>query len=172
MKNILTLIGLAFLLAACNTKTTKEETTTPISYSSFGEKITEDKAISKVEMMEMYKSMKEGDTVHVKFQSEILDVCQKKGCWMTLDLDEENEAFVRFADYGFFVPKDAADQNGIVEGKAFVSVTSVDELKHYAKDAGKTQEEIDEITEPEYTYSFLADGVLIENKAEKPAKTK
>jgi hypothetical protein len=34
-------------------------------------------------------------------------------------------------------------------------------LKHYAKDAGKSQAAIDSIIKPETTYSFLADGVLI-----------
>lgn len=162
MKNYLTIIATAFLFVACTGKQ-KEVTTTPeVVYSKFGKEITPKKAISKAEMLEMYKTMKEGDTVKVKFQSEILEVCQKKGCWMTMDLDEENEAFVQFADYGFFVPKNASNHNGIVEGKAFVSITSVDDLKHYAKDAGKSQEEIDAITEPEFSYSFMADGVLLD----------
>jgi hypothetical protein len=41
-------------------------------------------------------------------------------------------------------------------------VESVDELRHYAKDAGKSQASIDSIINPETTYSFLADGVLIQ----------
>jgi hypothetical protein len=49
----------------------------------------------------------------------------------------------------------------IVSGKAFVDVVSVDELKHYAKDGGKSKEEIAKITKPEVTYSFLASGVYI-----------
>jgi hypothetical protein len=49
-----------------------------------------------------------------------------------------------------------------VNGKAFVSIESVDELKHYAKDAGKSQVAIDSIIAPKTTYSFLADGVLIQ----------
>jgi hypothetical protein len=42
-----------------------------------------------------------------------------------------------------------------------VSETSVEELRHYAEDAGKSQEEIEAITEPKKTYSFVADGVLL-----------
>ena len=38
---------------------------------------------------------------------------------------------------------------------------SVDELKHYAKDAGKSQAAIDSIQTPVTTYAFIADGVLI-----------
>ncbi len=88
-------------------------------------------------------------------------MCQKKGCWMTLDLADDKEAFVKFKDYGFFVPKNAQDKEVVVNGKAFVSVESVDVLKHYAKDAGKSQAAIDSITEPKVTYSFMAEGVLI-----------
>jgi hypothetical protein len=48
-----------------------------------------------------------------------------------------------------------------VHGKAFVSVESIEELKHYAKDAGKSQAAIDSIVAPEVTYSFEANGVLL-----------
>ena len=58
-------------------------------------------------MMKKFADLKEGDTLEVKFKSEINEVCQKKGCWMTLDLADDKEAFVKFKDYGFFVPKNA-----------------------------------------------------------------
>ena len=45
--------------------------------------------------------------------------------------------------------------------KAFVTEISVNELKHYAEDAGKSEEEIAEITEAEKTFAFEADGVLL-----------
>jgi hypothetical protein len=80
---------------------------------------------------------------------------------MTLVLPNEKEAFVKFKDYAFFVPKNAKDEMVIVNGKAFVSIESVNELKHYAKDEGKSQAAIDSIVSPKTTYSFMADGVLI-----------
>ena len=49
----------------------------------------------------------------------------------------------------------------IVNGRAFVTKVPVEELKHYAKDSGKSEEEIAAITEPEFTYAFEADGVLL-----------
>jgi len=42
-----------------------------------------------------------------------------------------------------------------------VSIESVEELKHYAKDEGKSQAAIDSIVAPKTNYSFMADGVLI-----------
>ena len=54
---------------------------------------------------------------------------------------------VRFKNYSFFVPKDIEGKEVIVEGKAFIDILTVDELKHYAFDAGKSKEEIDKIKE-------------------------
>lgn len=70
---------------------------------------------------------------------------------------------VRFYDYGFFLPMDCAGKKIILEGNAFKSVTSVDELRHYAEDAGKSKEEIEKITEAEKQISFEATGVLLFN---------
>lgn len=133
-----------------------------MEYASFGSKFKENKALTKEEMLKKYKSMKKGDTLAVQFKSKIKDVCKKKGCWMSMDLANEKESFVRFKDYGFFVPLNADNSNAIVTGRAYLDVITVDELKHYAKDGGKSEEEIAKITEPKITYAFQADGVLIE----------
>ena len=81
---------------------------------------------------------------------------------MKMDLADNKESFIRFKDYGFFVPLNADNSEAVVSGKAFLDVISVDELRHYAKDGGKSQEEIDKITQPKTTYAFQADGVLIQ----------
>lgn len=134
-----------------------------VLYSSFGDSISAGNAISKEELFSKYESMKEGDTLKVKFSSQINDVCQKKGCWMNVDLGKDQEAFVKFKDYGFFMPLNSKGEEVIVNGKAFLSVESIEEQKHYAKDAGKSQAAIDSITTPLKSYSFVADGVLIKS---------
>jgi hypothetical protein len=161
MKKILTLSLLTVAFVSCEQKKETTPEVTKVDYAVFGDSISTEGALSNAEMMEKFKSLKEGDTLEVKFKSGINEVCQKKGCWMTLDLADDQEAFVKFKDYGFFVPKNAQDKDVIVNGKAFVSVESVDVLKHYAKDAGKSQAAIDSIVEPKVTYSFMANGVLI-----------
>lgn len=133
-----------------------------LKYAAFGGKITADKALTKEQMTQKYASLKKGDTINVKFKSKISSVCKKKGCWMKMDLADNKESFIRFKDYGFFVPLNADNAEAVVSGKAFLDVISVDELKHYAKDGGKSQEEIDKIKEPKVTYAFQADGVLIQ----------
>ena len=104
--------------------------------------------------------MKPGDTLSVKFSSNVKEVCQSMGCWMRLDMGSD-EAMVKFKDYGFFMPTDIAGQDVIVEGQAYIEEMSVEDQKHFADDAGKTDAEIAEITEPKRTLSFISSGVLI-----------
>ncbi len=130
-------------------------------YTLFGEKFNVTKILTKDEMLKKYKNLKKGDTIVVQFQSTIKSVCKKKGCWMKMELKDDDNSFVRFKDYGFFVPLNADHSLAIVNGKAFVDVVSVEELKHYAKDGGKSASEIAKITKPETTYAFTANGVYI-----------
>ena len=69
--------------------------------------------------------------------------------------------FVKFKDYGFFMPKDISGREVVMHGKAFFRVTPVEELRHYAEDAGKSADEIAQITEAKRELSFLADGVIL-----------
>lgn len=163
MKNIFIMLSLALVFVSCKKNETEVAVVEEpiVAYAVFGDSIVATEALSNEEMAAMYANLKEGDTINVKFKSAINEVCQKKGCWMTLDLAEEKQAFVKFKDYGFFVPMNAKEKEVIVSGKAFVGIESVDELKHYAKDAGKSQAAIDSIVAPKVTYSFMADGVLI-----------
>jgi hypothetical protein len=168
MKNLLYAFAMALLMISCNdskkNETASAETEAQeIAYQSFGDKIDDKGVLSSIEIQEKFKSLKQGDSVVVKFKSEVKAVCQSKGCWMRMDLGAE-EAMVKFKDYGFFMPKDIAGQEVIVDGVAFIEEVSVDEQRHFAEDAGKTPEEIAAITEPKRTLSFTSSGVLIPEK--------
>jgi hypothetical protein len=130
-------------------------------YQSFGKEIIADDAANVTSMAPHYKTMKVGDSINSKIRATVISVCQSKGCWMTLNLEDGNEIMVKFKDYGFFVPKDITGREVIINGKAFVNEVPVDEQRHYAEDAGKATEEIARITEPKRTFSFEADGVLL-----------
>lgn len=145
--------------AKTETPEIKEETP-EIAYASFGDKIDANDALSTAAMNEKYNAMSVGDTITTKMVGTITEVCPKKGCWMNLDMGDGKTVKVRFKDYGFFMPLDAKGEV-IINGKAFVSETSVEDLKHYAEDAKKSEEEIAAITEPEITFGFEADGVLL-----------
>jgi len=136
---------------------------TEISNNSFGKKIDASNAISGALMSEEYAKLSSSDTLSAKFSAKVLDVCKAKGCWMRLELNNGEEAMVKFKDYGFFVPKDITGREVVVNGNAFVNEMSIEEQKHYAKDGGKSNDEIAKITESKKTYGFLADGVLLNN---------
>ena len=64
-------------------------------------------------------------------------------------------------DYGFFLPLAAKGKTVIIEGEVKMKNTSVEELKHYAEDAKKSQAEIDAITKPEKEMRFTAKGIVV-----------
>ncbi|HXH18892.1 MAG TPA: DUF4920 domain-containing protein [Chitinophagales bacterium] len=123
-----------------------------------GKKISDDGAITPAELLER---MKGKEKMKAKVIANIVSVCQVKGCWMLVDIGNGEQMRVTFKDYGFFVPKDCSGKTVIMEGFAYYKTTSAELLRHYAEDAGKTQDEIEAITEPEYTLVFEAEGVIV-----------
>lgn len=161
MKKTILFVALATFFVGCEQKKEVTPEVAKVEYAKFGDSISDEGALSNEAMLEKFSSLKEGDTLDVKFKSAINEVCQKKGCWMSVNLAGDEKVFVKFKDYEFFVPMNAQDKEVVLNGKAYVNVESVADLKHYAKDAGKAQTAIDSITMPEVRYSFMADGVLI-----------
>ena len=80
---------------------------------------------------------------------------------MNVVSDDGESMFVKFKDYGFFMPLDLAGQEVVMNGVAFKEVTSVEELQHYAEDEGLSQVEIAKITEPKEEFKFMATGVYV-----------
>ncbi len=165
MKNYLLLIILFLGILSCkntpapdNTEATKE--TTKETTSHFGEKISAKDAISYDAML---TNLNTQDSLETKVRGKVSGVCQAKGCWMTIVSEEEGkpEMFVKFKDYGFFMPLDLAGKEVVMAGKAYREETSVDELRHYAEDEGQSAEEIAQITEPVEELKFMAHGVVI-----------
>ncbi len=159
MKNLL-IISLTLLLASCGT-TTKKQEQPQFEITKHGANISSDGAMNAAEFLEAFKGK---DSLDVKLTAKIDDVCAKKGCWMTLVLDDETTMMVGFKDYEFFVPKDAYGKMATVEGVATIDTISVAAQKHYLEDANASQEEIDAVTEPEITYAFEANGVIIKGE--------
>ncbi len=127
------------------------------STGNFGAEITPEGAVTADEMLAL---LADKDSVEVKVIGIAGAVCQRKGCWMTMPAGDR-EMRITFRDYGFFVPKDASGKEVIIQGVAKKEVTSVEELQHYAEDAGESEEAIAAITEPEENIVFIADGVII-----------
>ncbi len=152
MKSIFFAFICVFMLNSC-----KKETKTPeapleavveTAYKSFGMSIIPDDAIAAKSMGEHYKTMNLGDSINSKMIAKVDEVCQAKGCWMKVDLGNDQQVMVKFKDYGFFMPKNIAGKEVIINGVAYVEEVSVDEQRHYAEDGGATAEELAAITEP------------------------
>jgi hypothetical protein len=130
--------------------------------TSFGAGVSKPDAA--VSFADVSAQLETADSVNVVMRAKVAEVCQAKGCWMNI-VDPAGtaggEIFVQFQDYGFFMPKDLSGQEVIIEGKAYTEQTSVEDLKHYAEDEGKTAEEIAAITEPVMEKKFMATGVVI-----------
>lgn len=165
MKKYLMIAAVAFLVACGGSEENKEVKEIvediKVEITKHGDDISEDGAVTPVEFLAKFKGQ---DSLEVKLSANVIDVCAKKGCWMNVDLGDEQTMRVTFKDYGFFVPKDATGKLATIQGVATIDTTDVATLKHYASDANATQEEIDAITEPEYNYAFEATGVIIKEE--------
>ena len=149
MKKLL-LSALVFILVACNSKT----------YTSFGVEISDQPTHS---YNSIYDLAQNGEVNNIILEGEITQTCAKKGCWMDVKVSEQDTLMVRFKDYGFFVPKEGVEGlRTLVKGKAKMDTISVEMLRHYAEDAGDSEEEILNNMEPKYVLEFIAEGVLIE----------
>jgi len=162
MKKIFYTVICGALLVSCGAKkgadTKNDGDSTKTSYLYFGDTINEEGAIKGSELMGF---MLDKDSANVKFSATISEVCQKKGCWMDVDLGNGDLMTVRFKDYAFFMPKDASGKTAVMDGYCNRTIESVDWLKHKAEDAGKPQSYIDSIVAPDTTYEFMANGVII-----------
>ncbi len=91
-------------------------------------------------------------------EGKVEQVCEKKGCWMTIN-DGTSSVMVRFKDYGFFVPMKLKGQKIKAEGVFVKKERSIADLKHFAKDSGASEAEITKITKSKTSYEFVAHGV-------------
>ena len=145
MKNILFFLALFAASAA-------------FGQTTYGEKSTAKGAIPASSIASKMKGL---DSLAVKVKGTIASVCQRKGCWLQVDIGEGKTMRVRFKDYAFFVPKDISGKTVVLDGYAYNSTTSVAQLRHYAEDAGKSKAEIEKITEPEVDLDFEARSVIV-----------
>ena len=65
----------------------------------------------------------------VRLEGTIAAVCRRKGCWMELR-QGESAVHVTFEGYSFFLPKDAAGSDVVLEGKVIVKAPDPDDVKH------------------------------------------
>ena len=112
-----TVVALTLMLAGCANGDGAAEQTAPGSenLTFYGEVIDTVGGLNG-EALKTALSLFEGRT-QVRFEGEITATCPKKGCWMNVASGRDT-VFVRFQDYGFFVPTEGVEgKRTIVEGK-------------------------------------------------------
>ena len=58
-----------------------------VNYSAFGKEINDADALSAKRMATHFESMTIGDSIDTKMVAKVDEVCQAKGCWMKVDLE-------------------------------------------------------------------------------------
>ncbi len=162
MKRILLPAFALIFLAACNSKP-KTELHSEENFKTaaiYGDSVKEDNVI---QLAAVTTAMKGEAKKDLKIRGKVEEVCQKKGCWMVMKLATGEDMRITFKDYKFFVPKDLAGKEVVVDGYAYLDTTSVKQLQHYAKDGGKSDAEIASIVNPKTEISFEAKGVAVVN---------
>ena len=95
----------------------------------------------------------------------VSDVCRTMGCWIEIEDTNAEGArstiLVMNRDHAYFVPRNCRGRRVHALGYAVVETHSVEMLKHLAMDAGKSQAEIDAITEPSKRVLFIANAILL-----------
>lgn len=161
MKTLIFVLTAGFILISCQNNSRQQKLAIAHNYNVYGDTITISEQTKILAANTLYKDLQHGDTVTGILTAKVIDVCKKKGCWMKLNLNEQEEVMVRFRDYAFFVPKDISGKQVILQGIAFVDQVSVEDQQHYAMDAGESEAEITAITKVKNTYTFQANGVLV-----------
>lgn len=160
MKYLTTTCILLLTISACNSGSAEPKISAD-GKEYFGAEISPEKVVKEGEFKAMFDEQA-SDSVFVAVEGDVVAVCKKKGCWMTMDIGNNEELFVKFKDYDFFMPLNCEGRTAVMEGWAYKEEMTVEELQHYAYDEGKTEEEIAAITEPEVSYTFMANGVIME----------
>lgn len=91
----------------------------------------------------------------VTIETEVAQVCQKKGCFF-IARDDDAVARISFKDYGFFIPTDAGGKTVKLTGTFNRQAVSQEQADHYAADLGQETKPT-----PGFEYSIVATSVTI-----------
>jgi len=101
---------------------------------------------------------KDGATAPVLVKGTVKKVCEKKGCWMTLE-DQGENVRVFFKGYSFFVTQKIKDKTALAEGVLLKKIRTVAEQKHLLEDAGESAQTIAAVKADKVVFEFEASGI-------------
>ena len=99
-------------------------------------------------------------TADVKVKGKVTEVCKSEGCWIRMET-ANGPMLIKMKDHAFMVPLALNGKTIVAEGTAELKETTVEMLKHYAEDAGKSKAEIEAIKEPKKEIILQAKGILV-----------
>lgn len=124
---------------------------------TFGKKTNAEGAIPANDLVAKLQSTK---SLEVKVSGKVKEVCKSEGCWLKMET-ENGTIMIKMKDHSFFVPLAMNGKTIVADGKVTLKETSVEMLKHYAEDAGKSKVEIDAIKQPKKEITMEATGILV-----------
>ena len=124
---------------------------------TFGAKTTTDGAVAANELPAVLANK---TTAEVKVKGKVVEVCKAEGCWLRMET-ARGPMLIQMKDHAFMVPLAMNGKTIVADGTAEVKETSVEMLRHYAADAGKSKEEIAAIKEPKKEIVMQAKGILV-----------
>ena len=124
---------------------------------TFGIKTTAEGAVAANELTNV---MAEKTTADVKVKGTVTEVCKAEGCWIRMQT-ASGTMLIKMKDHSFTVPMALNGKTIVADGTAELKETSVEMLKHYAEDAGKSKAEIESITAPKKEIVLQAKGILV-----------
>jgi len=146
MKAISALVAMAIIFGCASSKT------------EFGMvKVRESEAISVAELVVRMDRSTNAQAFTIK--APLSAICQNAGCWVQVPKPDGKPLMVRFKNHFTIPPSTPIGTETFIHGVAYWDTVSVKALRHFAEDAGKSMEEINKITEPEFKLNFEGDGI-------------
>jgi len=139
---ILWLLPVLIFLSACHGHS--------LRVATYGSPVTGE-SLKQVELARVLESPDEYSGRTIEIRGEVVEVCQRRGCWIRMAPTGSNDkqgVFVKFTcpiEGERLIPMTALGQPVRVEGTLIVETISEAERRHYASDAGATSEEIGNI---------------------------
>ena len=152
MKNIWSVLVLSLCLLAIGSAGDKR----------FGKKIT---LKEKTKISDIMANPEKFDGKKVLVEGTIVDVCQKRGCWIKIGSDKEFETMTFKVEDGVITfPMDVKGKTAVAQGTVSAKVYTVEQLVERGKETAKEQErEFDpkSVTGPKTVIRIDGEGAIV-----------
>ena len=113
-----------------------------------------------LKMADVLKTYEKYKGQPVAMTGSVKKVCEMSGCWFEM-ADGKDSVRITMKDYGFTVPKEILSKSVKVVGVMEQKELPAKVIKHYLKDEGRPQAEIDKVKQPQKVFEFVATGVEV-----------